>query len=90
MSKIEHCIGPFVDLTLIEEYLKSIKAEVKNGIVFLTPLQHQMIHKLESENLKSKENYDRTNCCDAKFIENSDICSKCGEHADILIDEDEE
>ena len=23
-----------------------------------------------------------TNCCDVNFIENSDICRKCGEHAE--------
>ena len=35
-----------------------------------------------------KEKCDRTNCCDVSFIENSDICRKCSEHASIQTKEE--
>ena len=39
---------------------------------------------------KMKHSIDeRTNCCDVHFIENTDICRKCKEHADVMKSENE-
>ena len=34
------------------------------------------------------ENEKQTNCCNERFIGESDVCSKCGEHAGELDDEE--
>ena len=38
----------------------------------------------EKKAQKSLKGWGKTNCCNAPFIDDSDFCSRCGEHAGEL------